>query len=311
MSTPTTKLAPVAGAFSLAPASLAEAIKFAELIAKSDLAPTGYKGKPENVLIAVQMGLEIGLSPMAAIQGIAVIGGRPSLYGDALLAVVRASGKLAAMAESISGEGAAMAASCCVTRAGEQPITRTFTVADAKTAGLWGKSGPWSTSPARMLQMRARAFALRDGFADVLRGMASAEESEDIQAPSVVVVSEPQRLEAGADATQPADVTPADTAPAPEVQRSRTSKIGVFSDALIAGIERHDNGEIKITARQSDGTERAFYTRSDERGLEASKLADENRSCAIEWRAARRQVDGEAVDVIVAIVPDAGEDAAS
>lgn len=64
----------------------------------------------------------------------------------------------------------------------EEPVERTFSEAAARRANLWGKSGPWQQYPERMLQMRARAFALRDVFCDVLRGLGSAEEQGDIPA---------------------------------------------------------------------------------------------------------------------------------
>jgi hypothetical protein len=54
-------------------------------------------------------------------------------------------------------------------------------VADAKAAGLWAKGGPWTQYPKRMLAMRARGFALRNAFADVLRGLVTAEEAGDYQ----------------------------------------------------------------------------------------------------------------------------------
>src|SRR5271169_5043266 len=76
------------GTFS--PTTFAEALTFSEYLAKSDLAPKDFKDKPANVLIALQMGAELGLPPMAALQNIAVINGRPSLWGDAALAVVMA-----------------------------------------------------------------------------------------------------------------------------------------------------------------------------------------------------------------------------
>jgi hypothetical protein len=53
---------------------------------------------------------------------------------------------------------------------------------DAKAAGLLGKQGPWSQYPKRMRQMRARGFALRDVFPDVLKGMPVAEEVMDTPA---------------------------------------------------------------------------------------------------------------------------------
>src|SRR3546814_9342787 len=71
-------------------------------------------------------------------------------------------------------------ATCRLVRKGrETPIIRTFSMDDEKKAGLAGKQGPWSQYPQRMRQMRARAWAMRDGFADVLTGIGIAEEVRD------------------------------------------------------------------------------------------------------------------------------------
>src|ERR1700675_2806847 len=64
------------------PVNLTEAVALAKLIASSELAPKDYKGKPGNCLIAMQLGAELGVAPMQAIQNIAVINGRPSVWGD-------------------------------------------------------------------------------------------------------------------------------------------------------------------------------------------------------------------------------------
>lgn len=165
---------------SLAPRTFDEALRFAELAANSTLVPASYKGKPADVLLAVQLGAELGLSPMQAIQNVSVINGRPSLWGDAMLAVVRASPTCEDVVERIEGEGDAMAAVCIAKRRGASPVEARFSVADAKRAGLWNKQGPWQQYPRRMLQMRARSFALRDAFPDLLRGLVAAEEAADI-----------------------------------------------------------------------------------------------------------------------------------
>jgi hypothetical protein len=60
------------------------------------------------------------------------------------------------------------------------PFVQDFTLTDAARAKLIGKPGPWQEYQGRMLQMRARAWTLRAGFADVLRGMSIAEEAQDI-----------------------------------------------------------------------------------------------------------------------------------
>ena len=73
----------------------------------------------------------------------------------------------------------AQQATCTVRRKGRKPVTRTFTLAMAVTAGLTLKDGPWKTYPARQLQMRARGFAGRDAYADVFRGIKIDAELDD------------------------------------------------------------------------------------------------------------------------------------
>ncbi|EPM0510245.1 TPA: hypothetical protein QDZ12_004217 [Pseudomonas putida] len=162
--------------FSLAPQNLDEALKFADYLANSDIVPKDFQRKPANILVAVQWGMELGLQPMQAMQSIAVINGRPSLWGDAVIALARSSPMCEYITETDDGE----TATCRVKRRGEEEQVRTFSMTDAKLAGLAGKSGPWTQYPKRMRQMRARAFALRDVFPDVLRGMPVAEEVQDI-----------------------------------------------------------------------------------------------------------------------------------
>ena len=164
---------------SLAPTNFEEALRFSELLANSDLVPRDFKGRPANVLVAVQWGAEIGLGPLQALQGIAVVNGRPTIWGDAALALVRGHPACVSVREGVDGEGDARTGWCEVTRRGEEPQRRTFSVDDAKKAGLWGKQGPWQQYPARMLQLRARGFALRDVFPDALRGVITTEEARD------------------------------------------------------------------------------------------------------------------------------------
>jgi hypothetical protein len=153
---------------------------FQKLVATSDFAPKDFRGKPESCLLAIQHGAELGLSPMQSLQSIAVVNGRPSVYGDTALAVCKGSPVCEWVRETIEGEGEHMVAVCQAKRRGDaQPVESRFGVAEAKKAGLWGKQGPWTQYPRRMLQMRARGFALRDAFPDVLRGLVTAEEAAD------------------------------------------------------------------------------------------------------------------------------------
>jgi hypothetical protein len=153
--------------------------RIAVAVVKAGMAPKGLE-TPEKAMVAIMHGLEVGMTPMAALQSIAVVNGRPTIWGDGAIGLVRGSGKCEWIKERIDGEGDNMVAVCEVKRKGEtDPIKGSFSVADAKKASLWGKAGPWQQYPKRMLAMRARAFALRDGFADILRGLGIAEEVQD------------------------------------------------------------------------------------------------------------------------------------
>ena len=168
----------------LALQTMADAMSFGKMVAESDFAPKDFRGKPASCVLAIQAGAEIGLSPMQALQSIAVVNGRPSIFGDAALAVVKACPVCEYVTETVEGDGESMVATCTAKRRGyPQPTVVKFTVADAKKAALWGKSGPWTQYPKRMLQMRARGFALRDAFPDALRGMVTAEEAGDYPTP--------------------------------------------------------------------------------------------------------------------------------
>jgi len=161
--------------FALTPQNIEEAIRFAEILSKASIVPKDFQNNPGNILVAVQWGMELGLQPMQAMQSIAVINGRPALWGDTVIALVRSSSVCEYIYEADDGH----TATCRVKRRGEEEQVRSFSIDDAKLAGLHGKAGPWTSYPKRMRQVRARAFALRDVFPDVLRGMPVAEELQD------------------------------------------------------------------------------------------------------------------------------------
>lgn len=157
------------------PTNYQEAYQFSQMLASSNLVPPNFKNKPEEILIAMQMGSELGLKPLQSLQSVAVINNRPTIWGDSLVAICQGSGLLQDITEEVTDEYATVT----VTRTGQEPHSVTFSKKDAETAKLWGKAGPWTQYPKRMMKNRARAFALRDKFADVLSGFGITEEEKD------------------------------------------------------------------------------------------------------------------------------------
>jgi len=159
----------------LAPANFAGVFRLGQLFFSTGMVPAGVK-TPEQAAIVVAAGLEIGLSPMQSIQNIMIIGNKPAVWGDAALALCSTHKDFEDCDESDDGS----TATCTVTRKGRKPVVRSFSIDDAKKAGLSGKD-IWVKYPARMRQMRARSYALRDSFPDVLKGVAIREEVDDIE----------------------------------------------------------------------------------------------------------------------------------
>lgn len=225
----------------LALASFDDALRFAKTASESAFVPKEFRGKPAECMLAVQKGAEVGLQPLESLQSIAVINGRPCIWGDAAMALVQASPVCEYVTERIEGEGESMVAICEAKRRGyPTPTVVRFSVADAKKAGLWGKQGPWVQYPSRMLALRARGFALRNAFADALRGLITAEEAQDYPTPAATPVRvtqpeptpEPQPVKSASDA----DMTKARAA----IQRA--NDLGKLGDFLATVNERYESG---------------------------------------------------------------------
>ena len=151
--------------------------RIAHTLANSNLVPDAYRGRPNDCFVAINMGAELGMEPFQAIQSIAVIDGKPAIFGDGLIGLVRGSGKCEYIKEWLSEDG--NTAYCETQRKGEKhPVTGEYSMSDAMLAGIDAKKN-WKKHPKRMLKMRARAYCLRDAYADVLKGLAAADELYD------------------------------------------------------------------------------------------------------------------------------------
>lgn len=197
----------------LMPRNFQEALEFAERLAISSLVPNSFRGKPGDIMIAVQWGAEIGLRPLQSLNSIAVINGRPGIFGDAALALVWASGLCLSYDDAIEGNPEDQNTWVGVAQSWRvgtpSPISRRFSVIDAKQANLWGKPGPWQEYKRRMLVWRARGFLLRDLYPDVLRGTITVEELRDFPLSQLKVKPYPvEELEARYNGLVQTDASP-------------------------------------------------------------------------------------------------------
>ena len=174
-------------------------MKFAEFLSKSKLIPIQFQGKPEDILVAIMWGTSLGLGEMQSLNAICVINGKPSLYGDAPKALCMKYGKVI---EEWDAKNSMWIVTC--KRDGYPDVVQTFGYNDAIAAGYVGydqqtntfslgrrKSDAWLSNIKRMCQFRARGFALRDAFPDVLNGINfEGDGYDEIPNPAVETVTE-------------------------------------------------------------------------------------------------------------------------
>jgi hypothetical protein len=203
--------------------------ELANRIKNSSIIPKDFIGKPDNIFIAVLMGREVGLHPIQAVQNIMVVNGRPTMWGDSLPALVYASGLVEKFEEEYDEK--TKTAICTVRRKGDtKDHVQKFSWDDAVKAAYDKKPGPWQTSPKRMQQMRARSFALRDKFADALKGICMREEVEDYeQLDNATSIAMPKEVvdithKAAAFSAQEAEVVTSEPAPEPETPKAQSKE---------------------------------------------------------------------------------------
>jgi hypothetical protein len=172
---------------------------FCEQAAKSGLIPEHFRGKPADVMIAVQWGYEIGVTPIQALNNIAVIKGRAMIWGDLVLGLLQARRDVIeyVLEDDLDTIAKTGRATCRIKRVGYPKETVvTYTREMAAKAGLLQKDTYRQHEP-RMLQMRARAFCARNAAADLLKGLDITDDLREMEPRDVTEVQQPQAEEAG------------------------------------------------------------------------------------------------------------------
>lgn len=210
------------------PRNIEEAGRYAQGLCVANIVPDAFReggkrdGAPNHALVmmGVLKSMEVGVPPQTGLAGLLPINGRFSVWGDLAAALVQKTGKVAnqqvvRIGDANFDEDAAIGLwpdafgfRVLYWRVGqEDPYVGEFTVRDAKRGGLWNNASrqPWVKYPKRMLFNRARAFALRDGFADGLSGLTIAEEVLDSLPPPVDERGGSKRLAALTDETEATD----------------------------------------------------------------------------------------------------------
>lgn len=151
----------------LAVGSVRDRMDYAKALAVSNLLPTAYRKRPENVLVAMEFGAALGIPPIQAINSIHVIEGKPTASADLIASLVRRAGHKLRIETGRDGDGPTVTATLIRVDDPEFAFTVTWTMAKARAAGLLGK-GVWRQYPDQMLRNRAVTEVCRQGAGDAL-----------------------------------------------------------------------------------------------------------------------------------------------
>lgn len=266
----------------IVPQTFEETFRVAKAVYLGGLAPAALIGKLEGdaaisaVTVAIMSGAELGLKPMVALRSFTVINGKPALYGDGLINVVRQSGKVAYLRTGCDVRDGQMVGWCEAKRNDTEEDKRVeFSQEDAIRAGLWQteaivtkwnkwdkkneqkpNDSPWWRFPQRMLAWRAAGYCLRELFGDVLGGIRDEFEAREI-----------------ADAEEMRDITPREQPapprpPAPPTPPIEDAEVTDVTDQSDAPIENADPAEAPDTSEFFAELEEALSGAMDEATVE-------------------------------------------
>lgn len=215
--------------------------RMAKLLAASELVPPQFKGNVANTVIALEMAKRLNASPLAVMQNLYIVQGKPSWSAQFVIAAVNSTGRFSPLRFTLSGKEGSDEWQCIAwateIATGEKLESPPVSIAMAKKEGWYGKNGSkWQTMPALMLRYRSATFFGRLYAPEILMGMSTEDEAIDITpvappplvsevppAPALVTGDNGDVVTTVAAPVQPA--APASTsAPAPEAPRRRPGR---------------------------------------------------------------------------------------
>jgi hypothetical protein len=181
-------ITPGARPIAIVPRSFGEVQALCEALCRSDLVPKRYKDHPQDMMVVVMSGAEIGIAPMAALRLHHVIEGTPRLSAEGIRVVINSSPDCEYFEFTESSD---TRSTWIGKRRGRPEKTVTWTIERARKAGLLREGSNWIKYPDDMLNARASMQLGRLVWPHVMAGMQSTEETLDGDAIDAVFTESP------------------------------------------------------------------------------------------------------------------------
>ena len=160
------------------------ALQMAKGLSQSTLVPQTFQNNPANCLIALEQSNRLGISPMAVMQNLYIVQGKPSFSSSFIIGLINASGKYdkELQFDEEEKDGKPYAYTCWTELDGRKVTGIKITMDMADKEGWTKKNGSkWITMPQVMLRYRAASFFARMNCPELSIGLYSKEELDDFQ----------------------------------------------------------------------------------------------------------------------------------
>ena len=161
------------------------AFRTARMLSCSAMVPDVYRNSPENCLVAIDIANRLGISPLMVMQNLYVVKGKPSWSGSFCAAAINGSGRFTPLEYEFVGESGTPSYGCYATAVrvstGKRCNSDVITMKMAQDEGWVNKPGSkWRTMPVQMMMYRSAAFFARVFCPDILLGIPTYEEVQDV-----------------------------------------------------------------------------------------------------------------------------------
>lgn len=226
--------------------TFAEQMQYAKTVCQGSLVPSAYRGQPANVLIAMDFGRSMGLSPAESLYRITVINGRPSASAELIAANVRRAGHRL----RVKKDDRARKATCEIVRRDDPDFTFTATwdMAKAQQANLYGKEN-WRKYPMAMLTARSITECARDACPEALYGVVYTGEELGASQTGPDGAAEPVAVEATVERAPEVDLQPVRDLFGP--YKTATGRDNASATAAICAAVGCDGGMHDMTQTQA------------------------------------------------------------
>lgn len=158
------------------------AYQMAKGLSQSTLVPQQFQNNAANCLIALEQSNRLNISPMAVMQNLYIVQGKPSFSSSFIIGLINASGKydMELQFDEEEKDGKPYACTCWTEKDGRKVTGIKITMDMAEKEGWSKKNGSkWVTIPQVMLRYRAASFFARMNCPELSIGLYSKEELDD------------------------------------------------------------------------------------------------------------------------------------